>query len=269
MKVVNFNRRVVSVAGTSVTSARIFSTSAGISRTFTLPTGSWRVLGRKDPGIPCPAPVVIVHGASIECTDRVLIVTLDGIHGRDDVLASPASVKVMHVHVQGRPFDVQGITPRLQVVQRDVQVSTSSVLALPLDVQGGPAAAIARTAGVLARTDDVRALRARFTKTTARFTTRSVAFTKIPGDIPVCALDAGAVMALASLLEESLIAERPRALDRQGSSQSRPRALSGGGRRPVDDRDGARDRVSHPRTSDAPSLGCRARPSPEGPRYRE
>ena len=185
MKVVIFDRRVVSVAGTSVTSARIFSTSAGISRTFTSPTGSWRVLGRKDPGISCPAPVLIVHGASIECADAVRTVTLDGIHGRDDVLASPASVKVMHVHVQGRPFDVQGITPRVQVVQRDVQVSTSSVLALPLhvqeghaacmgctlDVQGGRDAAIARTVGVLARTDDVRALRARFTKITARFTT--------------------------------------------------------------------------------------------------
>jgi len=99
----------------------------------------------------------------------VRTVTLDGIHRRDDVLASPAAVKVMHVHVQGRPFDVQGITPRLQVVQDDVQVSTSSVLALPLDVQeghaartgctldvqGGRAAAIARTVGVLARTDDV------------------------------------------------------------------------------------------------------------------
>jgi hypothetical protein len=128
--------------------------------------------------------VLIEHGASIECADPMRTVTLDSIHGRDDVLASSASVKVMHVHVQGRPFDVQGITPRLQVVQRDVQVSTSNVLALPLDVQeghtartgctldvkGGRAAAIARTVGVLARTDDVRVLRARFTKITARFT---------------------------------------------------------------------------------------------------
>ena len=90
MKVVNFNRQVVSVAGTSVTSARIFSRSAGISRTSTLPTGSWRMLGRKGRGIPCPASVMIVNDASIECTNRVLTVTLDDIDGRDDVLASPA-----------------------------------------------------------------------------------------------------------------------------------------------------------------------------------
>ena len=193
MKVVNFNRRVVNVAGTSVTSPRIFSTSAVISRTSTLPTGSWRVLGRKDPGISCPAPVLIVHGASIECADPVRTVTLDGIHGRDDVLALPASVKVMHVHVQGRPSYVQGITSRLQVVQRDVQVSTSNVLALPLDVQAGhaartsctldlqdgPDAMIARTVRVLARTDALRALRARFTKITARFTKITARFTTI------------------------------------------------------------------------------------------
>src|SRR6516225_9934749 len=123
MKVVSFNRRVVNVAGTSVTSARIFSTSAMISRTSTLPTGSWRVLIRKGPGIPCSAPVRIVQGALIVCTPPVRTVTLDGIHRRDDVLASPASVKVMHVHVQGRPLYVQGMTPRLQVVQGDVQVS--------------------------------------------------------------------------------------------------------------------------------------------------
>ena len=185
MKVVNFNRRVVNVAGTCVTSARIFSRSAVISRTSTLPTGSWRVLIRKGPGIPCSAPVRIVKGALIVCTPPVRTVTLDGIHRRDDVLASPASVKVMHAHVQGRPFDVQGITSRLQVVQRDVQVSTSNVLALPLDVQAGhaartsctldlqdgPDAMIARTVRVLARTDALRALRARFTKITARFTT--------------------------------------------------------------------------------------------------
>jgi hypothetical protein len=177
---------------------------------------------------------MIVQGASIECADPVRTVTLDGIHGRDDVLASPASVKVEHVHVQGRSFDVPGITARLQVVQRDVQVSTSSVLALPLDmqdghaartgctldVQGGPGTAMACTAGVLVRTDDVQALRARFTKITARFTTRSVAFTKIPGDIPVRALDARAVMALASLVEESLIAERPPADPAPGAVQA-------------------------------------------------
>jgi hypothetical protein len=129
--------------------------------------------------------VRIVQVALIVCTPPLRTVTLDGIHRRDDVLASPASVNVMHVHVQCRPFDMQGITSRLQVVECDVQVSTSNVLAQPLDVQerhaartgctldvrGGRAAAIARTVGVLARTDDVRALRARFTKITARFTT--------------------------------------------------------------------------------------------------
>ncbi len=187
MKVVIFTRRVVSVAGTSVTSA---ASSAGrlgslARRRRRLDRGVCSVA--RTQGISCPAPVLIVHGASIECADPVRTVTLDGIHGRDDVLASPASVKAMHVHVHGRPFDVQGITPRLQVVQRDVQVSTSNVLALPLDVQeehaactgctldvqGGRDAAIARTVGVLARTDDVRALRARFTKITARFTTNT------------------------------------------------------------------------------------------------
>ena len=90
MRAVNVDRRVVNVAGTHVTSARIFSTSAGISRTSTLPTGSWRVLGRKGPPIPCAAPVIIMNGASIERTDRVMTVTLDDIDGRDDVLTSPA-----------------------------------------------------------------------------------------------------------------------------------------------------------------------------------
>ena len=90
--------------------------------------------------MPCRAPVMNVNGASIERTDRVLTVTLDGIDGRYDVLASPASVKVIQAHVQGRPFDAQGIPARLRVVQRDVQVIPSSVLAVPLDVQAGHAA---------------------------------------------------------------------------------------------------------------------------------
>jgi len=240
MKAVNFNRRVVNVAGASVTSARTFSTSAGISRTSTLPTGSWRVLGCKGRRIPCPAPVMIVNDASIEGTDRVLTVTLDDIDGRDDVLASPASVRVVQAHVPGRPFDVPRITARLHVTQGDVQVSTSSVLALPLDVQvrhaahtgrtfdlqGGRDTVIARMVRVLARTDALRALRARFTRITARFTTRSVAFTNIAGDIQVRALDVRAVMAPASFVEKSLIAEPPRALDRRGSSPIRPRVLS-------------------------------------------
>jgi len=34
--------------------------------------------------------VIIMNGASIERTDRVMTVTLDDIDGRDDVLASPA-----------------------------------------------------------------------------------------------------------------------------------------------------------------------------------